>query len=518
VAQRKSVKNISRIVLAAGIGGVLALTGCATVDPLVAKRVAQPDNRPVRNFTSFSASLRCLDDMLLARGMKRRAVTSSGFVDRTNRLSLGGDEMLINAVNQLNRKSRAYVFQDPPLERKDGQNTLLTTRGSKKERQAGLYFRGAISQLDSSVASDSGSLDVDTGAGSAVLEDTGFSRSRGVSVVSVDMHLVGYPSRTVIPGGSVANSMVVVTDKFGFGTEGVINLTGFDFSISISRVESLGQAVRNLIELGTLELLGRHAGVPYWECLNTGLADQKRDNKSHASFKVNGIGAHLPEVDRMLAKLGHLDSAAQVTDRDRKIAVSRFQAQERLIADGVVNFDLLRRLRLLTRAPVLQSAKPTQNAKKTPQSRDAQSNTALAITRTGPEPKAGASVQFRVATSVAGDLICYHGTNGNDLRQILPVEPGTRLRLLAGETVEFPRPNSRFDIVAEPAPNEENIMCILDPAGLNSLPSRRLAPKNALDVIKAQSFAEIRRLYLRKNAKSKTATLSIRVGGVKRNA
>lgn len=513
MVQRKSVKNIRRIVIAAGIGGVLALTGCATVDPLVAKRVAQPDNRPVRNFTSFSASLRCLDDMLLARGIKRRAVTSSGFVDRTKKLSIGGDEMLINAVNQLNRKSRAYVFQDPPLERKDGQNTLLTTRGSKKERQAGLYFRGAISQLDSNVASASGSLDVDTGAGNAVLEDTGFSRSRGVSVVSVDMHLVGFPSRTVIPGGSVANSMVVMTDKFGFGTEGVINLTGFDFSISISRVESLGQAVRNLIELGTIELLGRHAGVPYWDCLNTGLADQKRDNKSHASFKVNGIGAHLPEVDRMLAKLGYLDNAVQVTDRDRKIAVSRFQAQERLIADGVVNFDLLRRLRHLTRATVLQSAKPTQKVKKTPQSEESQPNAALALTRTGPKPKTGSPIQFRVATSVAGDLICYHGTNGNDLRQILPVEPGARLRLLAGETVDFPRPNSRFDIIAEKVPNTEDILCVLDPSGLKKPPSHRLTPKAPLDVIKVRSFDHIRKLYLRKNAKSETATLSVSAGG-----
>ena len=66
-------------------------------------------------------------------------------------------------------------------------------------------------------------------------------------------------------------------------------LCGFNLTIKMSRVESVGQAVRNLIELGTLELLGRHSGLPYWECLSTRPSNERATNGEFLKFETRSI-------------------------------------------------------------------------------------------------------------------------------------------------------------------------------------------------------------------------------------
>ena len=114
---RTRLRNVFSCLLVFSVG----LIGCTPLTPNMAQRAAQPKVPAARNFTSFSASLRCMDDLLLATKRPRTLISSTGIPDRTNKLSVGADDMLLNAVNQMNRKSRLYVFVDQSLERDSGQ-------------------------------------------------------------------------------------------------------------------------------------------------------------------------------------------------------------------------------------------------------------------------------------------------------------------------------------------------------------------------------------------------------------
>ncbi|MDT0683168.1 peptidoglycan-binding protein [Roseicyclus sp. F158] len=244
--------------------------GCGGPSPATAIRTMQPDAAPVRNITSFSQSLACMDRLLLARGGGRTTLSSSDIPDRTRKLPIGADDMLINAISQMNRSSGAYVFLDQTHVRGTGLNVIVAEDTKRGDPKPEYYIRGSISQLDRGVHEREAGF----AAAPTELDETigavGVSGKRTLSVVTVDLHLVNYKTRQVLPGASVSNSMVVVGRSWKSGAAGLIKLRPFDLTLEFSSLESESQAVRNLIELGVIGLLGRHSGVDYQTCLTEG--------------------------------------------------------------------------------------------------------------------------------------------------------------------------------------------------------------------------------------------------------
>jgi len=267
--------------------------GCVGPNPLLAPSIAQPDTRPARNFTSFSAALECMDGLLGKAGRGQILISSSDIPDETNYVKVGADDMLINAISQMNRRSQAYVFVDQALIKFGGLLDVEVQNGDEVVPQ--FYIRGSISPLDREVTDTSATATLSPGTGK--LTGARFGPYRKLSVVSVDMHLVAFPSRRVLPGASVANSMVVVGQGFGASASGLIDLATLGFSVQINRVESESQAVRNLIEVGLIELLGRHARVPYWTCLAQPVTSAKSNGKKERKFTRT-----LPEGELLAAQ------------------------------------------------------------------------------------------------------------------------------------------------------------------------------------------------------------------------
>ncbi|CUH52497.1 peptidoglycan-binding domain-containing protein [Shimia marina] len=292
-------------------------------------------------------------DGLLAQLPKRRyLVSSSDIPDETRSVSVGADDMLVNALNQMNRKSGRYVFLDQARISGFGQLELITTR-KKGEVKPNLYIRGAISQVDSDTAVRNASIGHDLDG------DRGFTtslyrNSRTLSVVSVDLHLVQYPSRQVLPGGSVSNSMVVTRRGLTGTVGGTIASADIVAPISIVRLESQGQAVRNLIELGLIELLGRHSGVPYWQCLNGKETDARAAEQRERRFVLHGTDITL--MQQQLIALGYLKGRPTGTlDGPTRQAITRFEVAHHLIADGGPDFDVIERLNRLAPPDTLAS-------------------------------------------------------------------------------------------------------------------------------------------------------------------
>ena len=495
----------------------IGLTGCTPLTPNLAQRAAQPKTPAARNFTSFSASLRCMDDLLVAAKRPRTLISSTGIPDRTKKLAVGADDMLLNAINQMNRKSRSYVFVDQSLEKDAGQIAIYTPKDT--EIAPKLYVRGAISQIDSNVASSKLTVNVDdegVRTGDSSVARTGSqSIGRGMTIVTVDMHLVSFADKTVVPGSSVANSMVVTTRGFGMGATGLINVTAFDANLTINRVESLGQAVRNLVELGAIELIGRHANVAYWECLNIPAVKQRRTNRKEIVFSSADKPFRIPEVQEMLQKLGYYSGEiTAVVDQRTRDAISHFQAGHGLIATGDLNFDTYQHLLEKTKgfAPRRRTALPQEKPEPVEQtkpsvrkpvkpvfktqnrkplftglfSKQKRQKASLKIRSSLKNYNVGDAWQTSLVAPFGGFLSCFHQSNADYITQIFPIQPNAAFEVGEGQKVLIPDPRDGFDIKFEHKGVPEKIMCILEvsnkPANIANIRAKRaLEPMNVVD-------------------------------------
>lgn len=346
-----------------------------------------------------------MDGLLAQLPARRYLVSSSDIPDETRGIYVGADDMLINALNQMNRTSRRYVFLDQARISGFGQLELVTTR-KKGEVKPNLYIRGSISQHDSDTVDNSISAGHDSKTGKGIVNSL-YRSSRTLSIVSVDLHLVQYPSRQILAGGSVSNSMVVTKRGLNGVVGGVIGDADVAVPIAIERVESQGQAVRNLIELGLIELLGKHAGVPYWQCLGAQGTDARAAEKRERKFVLSG-----PDIKRMqqqLIALGYMSGPidGKLTPTTRQ-AVTRFQVAQNLIANGEPDFDVIERLNRLTSAPVptARPAAASAPSKATPRAPQAKRS----ATAPSPKSKSGAT-----APSAATSPQCVGGQNCDGL-------------------------------------------------------------------------------------------------------
>jgi len=440
----------------------------------MAKHVAQPDNRPIRNFTSFSASLRCMDTLILQKGTPRTRLSSTSITDKSTKVKVGADEMLINAINQMNVKSKAFVFIDQSYEKDPGQIDLLSPiiRGPKPH----YYFRGAITQLDSATVSDSINFDLDFSnaphpitINGGALKDASPSLGRGISIVSVDLHLVSYPNKIVLPGGSIANSMVITNKSFGTGSSGLIKLTGFDMSIAFNRVESVGQAVRNLIELGVIELLGRQANVPYWNCLNIQPVSERLENQKRNAYLLYSKPQAIHEAQSILKKLGHLNTAPSGRlDRPTHRAIASFQASEKLIATGQLDYDTHTRLKQKTkgypvngRAPLVLKKPPVNNRR---------FKRYLSFQNIKSTYHSADNFEPILRTAKAGYLYCFQQTNHGKISRILPSHSQAKSRVIKNSTQTIAGATDGYRLTFETSGEVQTVLCTLVNAPNGTLP------------------------------------------------
>ena len=294
---RPFLRRIARSLTLVSAMGLVAACGGGGDPTRLALEAARPKNAPVRNLTSFSEPLLCMDRLLARAGRRTTTLSSSDIPDLTRSRPVGADDMLINAISQMNRSSRSYVFIDPTRVRGTNVNSLVAESVKYDNPKPQYYIRGSISQIDRDVHR----RDMEIGISPAPLSEdilgaVGFSRGRGLSVVSVDLHLIEYTTRQVLPGASVANSMVVVGKSWEAGAAGLIDLRPFNLTLEVARVESESQAVRNLVELGVIELLGRHAGVPYHTCLSAGMTAPRAAPSIGPAVPVPTSGSRRPHV------------------------------------------------------------------------------------------------------------------------------------------------------------------------------------------------------------------------------
>lgn len=488
------------------IAGLLA--ACAAVEPQIATHIRQPDEPAERNFTSFSDSLRCMDDLMVSHGIRKTLVTSNGFPDLTSSVRIAADDMLVRAIGLMNARSHAFVFIDQALEKDLGQNVYITER---PQHEPEVYIRGAISQYDKKSVEEEFTLPfgiewmTDTVGGGELNGD------RIVGVITVDMHLVTFPDKLIMPGSSVSNSMVLVEDALGGGLTGIFGAVNYKFTWKATRIESPGQAVRNLIELGTIELLGRYAGVPYWQCLAIDRTQPEFSTTEQAAWWAIPDLARIGMVQRKLHKLGYLgDFTLGIHDVATRRAISRFQADNRLIATGAIDFDLHARLKEM----VGDYNETSFNPPSTPPPGSVErarfggesghpGQVRLSVSPVLPADNAplqlGDHLVLAIRTDREAFVNCYYQTPEGQIFRVFPASPNDPRPVPAGHEVRTPSTDASFDIILDDAVGEERVMCVAELED-HSVGLPEALRKTGLTPMGLRTLEDVLRAHLKVNA------------------
>ncbi|MDZ7713182.1 MAG: DUF4384 domain-containing protein [Rhodovibrio sp.] len=459
------------------LAGLAALPGCKTTNPEAAAVVAQPDTPVVKNITSFSNSLRCMDELFQDYGKRGIVITSDGLPDATGTINAGTKDMMITTLSKLSERSNAFRFVDIHshgalnyIQRRTGQNYDIPK----------YYIRGAITQVDRNVASDS------VGGGIAIpMASLGYSEDQLLSVVTLDLNIGDTVARQIIPGLHTTNTITVVLSGRGGEAEGVIEKASLWFEVEQDRRQGSHQAVRTLVELGLIEVLGKLTKVPYWRCLELDTTDPTLIAQARTWYDRMTIDERHRVVQAALKKTG--DYGGPVTGQMNtafKRAINGYKAEKDLIANGRVDFDLYYRLLADNRAVVPtddalrdsagESGGTLIDASYRPQAPD---RPVRAEAPSGVDPlglnvrpvevsggyAVGDSLTLAVDVARPAHVYCYYryaDGSGDAVTRIFPNRWQRDSFITPGRTLRIPGPDADFRLVLSTAGVEEEVSCM----------------------------------------------------------
>jgi Domain of unknown function (DUF4384) len=270
-ASMPSILRASAVVLA--VAGALA--GCSTME-VHQDTVAQtqtvrqgPEVAPFRSITGFSNALRCMDNLMIDYGIRDVSMLVEDILDQTKKVNAGTRDMLITAVSDMTRRSRAarvVAFG------RDATNVITFLASAQRQSAYDVIpqfdIKGSVTQYDENVIRNQ----KDAGLGIQPFLNLGISRDAASSILGLDLSVLTTEDMSVLSGVTSRNSVVILRTGKGFDADAAYHKFGVSFSMSLSRSEGQSQALRGLVELAVIELMGKLTKTPYWTCLGADAA------------------------------------------------------------------------------------------------------------------------------------------------------------------------------------------------------------------------------------------------------
>lgn len=483
--------------IASIMAAAAVLAGCAT--PLDARNDSdyqlnasvsdRPVVRPVRSVSSFSESLVCMDRMLREAQLPTTLITSKQFIDFSGKVPVATKEMITTSLSQMSRLSNAFRFVDFEVDiaRQDTvQNltTILLNNNQMQLQRPALYVSGAIAFVDQSVISNS----MDAGV-SGPRADLGYSRSRSATIIGLEVHLGDFRTRTLIPGLDSANEVVTGGGGQGLDVGGRIGSYGVKFNVGREYVVGTGAAMRTLVDLAMIEVVGKWARVPYWQCLTLDQAHPHFQRAMHEWYNESGPDGQFNLVKASLSSQGYLPRESESLPTRHPLmrrALGRFQADQGLTVSGTIDFPTyeaaLNHFVTLGEDGSLARVGWNSTGPDAPAVAHAGAPPATGLTTAlpwkidlqieNPQPagerpafSTGEQIFLSVTVSRASHLYCYYADSAGSVMRLLPngLQPGSLVS--ANQAIRIPdwmAPNPGF-ILEAGRPGTEGVLCIATP-------------------------------------------------------
>ena len=455
----------------------LTFTGCASFERAADTRTqtleaAQalrqgPAQTPYKSITSFADGLRCMDNTLLDYGVRDVSLIVEDILDETKKVNAGTKDMLISAMSDMTKRSRAVR---PIAYGRDSGNTIgFLFQAQQREPFAVVPpfgVRGSISQFDDAIVRRT----IDGGIAIDTVFNAGAAKSAQASVIGLDLSVLSTLDLGVVAGVSSRNSVIVMKEGKGFDGDVTIRKFGIAFSVSVARQEGQAQALRTLVELAAIELVGRLARVPYWNCLGANdsspaVSDEIRDWYDAMAAQPAELIEYFQR--QMRARRVYNGPVDGLVNDDFKEAISRYREALGHSREPKLTIEFFRDyLRSDHRAMAGKVAMVTSQAAPSPAAASAAAPTAAstalslqvaAAGGSGPYP-AGALVQLAIRPNRDAHVYCWLRDETAQIQRIFPNRFAKDALVDAMSTLELPGPQ-RFQIVANSKGVRETVAC-----------------------------------------------------------
>ncbi|MGY1425388.1 DUF4384 domain-containing protein [Lysobacter sp. A289] len=462
----------------------------------------QPVVWPVRSVSNFNDSLSCMDRMLRDNHINPVTITSKTIPDASGKVYVAATDMLITSLSEMSRLSNTFRFVDyevNPL----SQDTVQTLSGLMLQNNQmmismpQLYISGAISFMDQNVMIDRRGL----GAASEDAE-IGWSRDLAGSVMGMDFHLGDFISRTLIPGIHSANEITIANKGAGIDVGGRIKKAGVQIEIGSDFSQGVGPAARTLIDLSMIELVGKWARVPYWQCLALDQAHPEFQRQLRQWYLEMDETQRVAFFQRGLRAQGYytVDPTPRLITAELRNAIQRFQLDQGVLASGQLSFETYEHLArdyvrsdgdghfvkvgwgdtgvTASHLPVASRSEPRNGAPVLGSTKPRPPQVDITLPTPGNARPLGELLSFNISVDRTAYLQCYYQDAKGTIAQIYPnplqpsgVIEGNRALMVP----DIGNPQS-FAIELT-APGTEELRCLtspLDPSSL--LPAQLQAP------------------------------------------
>ncbi len=505
-----------------------ALVGCAAPDPRGYKDAleqapsqARPVSLPVRSLTSFSTSLSCMDRLMRDMGRPATYISSKHLGDGGGKSPVAVKEMVVTALSEMSRTSGAFRFVDYEIDigRQDTVQAIsqvLLGINKLDLRFPDIYISGGVAYTESSIANRNESIGL---SGEKV--EVSADRSLTTSLVALDLHLGDFRTRTLLPGIHAANSMAVFSGGVSGEIGGRIKKTGVFFNVSRDNAQGQGATMRSLVEFGLIELIGKWAQLPYWNCLALPQTHPEFQRQLHSWYEAMSVAERIRLLQTALNTTG--DYAGPVDGKTSQAfarALAQYQGNQNLAPSGMVTFETYEHLLAAyvdvdstghfvrvgwdRRTPWQDNGTPeisnqfapklatnTLSLGETPAMRDLGLH--VAAVAVGGKPAVGKAMQLNVSVQQNAHVMCWYQDGAGRVLQVYPNAKQPRALLAARSSVRVPNAAAEdlFSIVPESAAKEQalcmastdNVQAQL-PDGLNGPPLRVLKTWSSVDALR----------------------------------
>ncbi len=448
---------------------VLALCGCASVDPATVPQSAQPALPPTPAVTRFEAPLECMDRLFADFGVSGVTVAALPVPDYTGRVYVGSDIWLQGAITKMSQRSGAFVVTDYNPNQLAPEQGLWSLSSKTNFYIPAYYVRGAISGFSGNVAENSATA----GLGGPV---SGGSVTRGAaySLVSVDLTVGHLQQRTLINRARAANEVVLESRGGGTQVGGILEKYGANLEIVASQSDGIPQAVRALIELNAIEVLGRLTAVPYWRCLgsahdNPDVVEAREDIYSSMSEAERVVF-----LQRRLNRLGYYAGELNGVRSDELMEAAARFAGDRGFTGEIDELTLYHALTdwsetdppapgpAASPRPAEVASQPVEAALER-QSQGLSVQLALLADQRTP----GAPVSLALTSDQAAYAYCYLEDASGTLARVFPNRWQPDPLLPPDRAVKVPGDKAAFDLVVPAAGQTEQVACFVSTAELS---------------------------------------------------
>jgi hypothetical protein len=514
-------KNWLIAVVAASLVGCAAAPAPSRQQDVATASSSRISTTPQRNVTDFTDGLRCMDETFLRYGTRDVSVIMEDLADSTKKVSVGTRDMMISAISDMTRRSRAIQLITFG---QDANNVVAFLANAKQRSPFGAVpqfnIRGSVSQLDEGVLRRQSDL----GLALEPFLSAGASKSRQFNVLGFDVSMVQTSNLALLPGVSSKNIVVIAKEGDALDSQATITKVGINFSTSFQRTDGTAQALRNMVEMSAIELFGRLQKLPYWTCLGVGPdnPDIKREMEDWFIGMERG-GELVPYFQEQLRNRGFYDGPVdgQISTGLRQAITAYRRASgfsEVDFVDLAFFSDFLHRpfppppakpfvadtVPAVQQAAVaLPSPVPAPAAAPTGAGRKPTTTTAAAAPADSADRRLvllpikeafapGEPIGFHVIPSTSGYLYCYHQDASGTIRRIFPNRFTRDPRVTANRALTLPG-RAPMELRASGSGNE-GVGCFTTPNEIyNSLPTA--LRWGDFDPLRLQSFDEVAAVF-----------------------